>query len=223
MRSGKHPGRRPSRAWENGGSLVAVTSPPGGTREAHRRDLGLRQHGHRSARGLSVLGGLGRQRRWRSRRILGPRHAEQLGELARQGHDVSEQKAGANGTTVDLVLSPSQRDDLVKKGINPQLKKVNGQDRSSSSPRSRRRAATRCGGPTTSRAASATRCMPSRPTTPSIAKLVKLGTTSRAGRSSRSSSPRAPAARRTVAVPRSSTAPPSTRASGSRPRSTGGS
>ena len=24
MRSGKHPGRRPSRAWENGGSLVAV-------------------------------------------------------------------------------------------------------------------------------------------------------------------------------------------------------
>ena len=51
---------------------------------------------------------------------------EQLGELARQGHDVAEQKAGANGTTVDLVLSPSQRDDLVKKGINPQLKKVNG-------------------------------------------------------------------------------------------------
>ena len=51
---------------------------------------------------------------------------EQLGELARQGHDVSEQKAGANGATVDLVLSPSQRDDLVKKGINPQLKKVNG-------------------------------------------------------------------------------------------------
>ena len=51
---------------------------------------------------------------------------EQLGELARQGHDVAEQKAGANGTTVDLVLSPSQRDDLVKKGINPQLKRVNG-------------------------------------------------------------------------------------------------
>src|ERR1041385_5545230 len=51
---------------------------------------------------------------------------DQLGELARQGHDVSEQKAGANGTTVDLVLSPSQRDELVRKGVNPQLKKVNG-------------------------------------------------------------------------------------------------
>ena len=50
----------------------------------------------------------------------------QIGELARLGHDVAEQRAGANGTTVDLVLSPSQRDDLVKKGINPQLKKVKG-------------------------------------------------------------------------------------------------
>ena len=50
----------------------------------------------------------------------------QLGELARLGHDVSEQKADANGATVDLVLSPGQRDDLVKRGINPQLKKVNG-------------------------------------------------------------------------------------------------
>jgi hypothetical protein len=51
---------------------------------------------------------------------------EQLRELARQGHDVSEKTAGANGATVDLVLSPSQRDDLVRKGINPQLKKVKG-------------------------------------------------------------------------------------------------
>ena len=50
----------------------------------------------------------------------------QLGELARLGHDVSEQKADANGATVDLVLSPGQRDDLVRRGINPQLKRVNG-------------------------------------------------------------------------------------------------
>ena len=35
-------------------------------------------------------------------------------------------RADASGTTVDLVLSPGQRDDLVRKGINPQLKKVNG-------------------------------------------------------------------------------------------------
>jgi hypothetical protein len=51
---------------------------------------------------------------------------DQLRDLARLGHDVAEQKSGAGGTTVDLVLSPSQRDDLVKRGINPQLKKVNG-------------------------------------------------------------------------------------------------
>ena len=51
---------------------------------------------------------------------------DQLRELARLGHDVAEQKTDASGTTVDLVLSPGQRDDLVRKGINPQLKKVNG-------------------------------------------------------------------------------------------------
>jgi hypothetical protein len=51
---------------------------------------------------------------------------EQLRELSRLGHDVGEQKTDASGTTVDLVLSPGQRDDLVKKGMNPQLKKVNG-------------------------------------------------------------------------------------------------
>ena len=39
---------------------------------------------------------------------------------------MSEQKADANGATVDLVLSPGQRDDLVRRGINPQLKRVNG-------------------------------------------------------------------------------------------------
>ncbi|MEP6650502.1 MAG: hypothetical protein ABJA74_11425, partial [Lapillicoccus sp.] len=50
----------------------------------------------------------------------------QVGELARLGHDVAEQKVDANSTTVDLVLSPSQRDDLVKRGINPQLKRVKG-------------------------------------------------------------------------------------------------
>ena len=79
------------------------------------------------ARGLSVLGGLRRQRRWRSRRILG-RSSRRASSASwpGMGHDVAEQKAGANGTTVDLVLSPSQRDDLVKKGINPQLKKVKG-------------------------------------------------------------------------------------------------
>jgi len=51
---------------------------------------------------------------------------DQLRELARLGHDVSDQKADANGATVDLVLSPGQRDDLVRRGVNPQLKKVKG-------------------------------------------------------------------------------------------------
>jgi hypothetical protein len=53
--------------------------------------------------------------------------ADQLRDLARLGHDVADRKVvDANTSTVDLVLSPSQRDDLVRRGMNPQLTRVNG-------------------------------------------------------------------------------------------------
>lgn len=52
---------------------------------------------------------------------------EQLGELARQGHDLHEGRTtSANEVTVDLILTPAQRDQLRKQGIDPQLTRVKG-------------------------------------------------------------------------------------------------
>jgi hypothetical protein len=50
----------------------------------------------------------------------------QLRELARLGHDVGPQKASASALEVDLVLTPSERDHLRSRGINPQLTRVRG-------------------------------------------------------------------------------------------------
>ena len=51
----------------------------------------------------------------------------QLAELARQGHDVHEgRQTSATGIQVDLILTPAQRDQLRKQGIDAQLTRVKG-------------------------------------------------------------------------------------------------
>lgn len=50
----------------------------------------------------------------------------QLRELARLGHDVGAHAASGQNVTVDLVLSPKERDYLTSHGIDPQLARVKG-------------------------------------------------------------------------------------------------
>lgn len=52
--------------------------------------------------------------------------ASQIGDLARLGHDLSDQRPVAGGVEVDLVLTADQRDELKKLGIDAKLTRVKG-------------------------------------------------------------------------------------------------
>jgi hypothetical protein len=52
--------------------------------------------------------------------------AEQMPELARLGHDLSDQRVVDGGVEVDLVLTKGQRDELEKLGIDAKLTRVKG-------------------------------------------------------------------------------------------------
>ena len=104
--------------------------------------------------------------------------AEQLGTIASQGFDVADQRRVGSRVAVDLVATRASARSCAQQGIDATPRRGSRAGRpSGSSPPSRPRTATTCGGPTTSRAASATRCMPSRPTTRRSPSWSSSGTT----------------------------------------------
>ena len=147
----------------------------------------------------------------------------QLRDLVRSGHDVGNQRPEGENVEVSLVLSPTDVRRLGSQGIHPTLTRVKG------GKTVREFAAAQAAGRLHRVAVLRRARRHPRPdvcaaaANPQVAKLVKLGHHRPGPRDPGGQAhPGRAAASPTGAVRRCSTAPPSTPASGSRPRSTGG-